>query len=104
MSVTVARQGKIIWEEGFGWANVERRIPATENTVHSPASATKLITATVLMILSERGKIDLERPVNSYLGSVKPKAWQRHSSGSYCRSNGVAHGRNAGALSFFLRR
>jgi len=76
MSVAVARQGKIIWEEGFGWANVERRTPATENTVYSLASVTKPISATALMILSEHGKINLEKPVNSYLGSVKLKAWQ----------------------------
>ncbi len=62
VAVGVARDGKIIWEEGFGWANREERIPATPHTIYSLASISKPITATGLMVLKERGKIDLDRP------------------------------------------
>ena len=71
ISVAVARDGEIIWEEGFGWADREKRIPATEHTMYSLASVTKPITATGLMVLVERGLIDLDRPVNEYLGDAK---------------------------------
>ena len=71
VSVAVAQRGKIIWEEGFGWANREERIPATENTMYSLASISKPNTATGLMTLVQAGKIDLDKPLNDYLGDAK---------------------------------
>jgi CubicO group peptidase (beta-lactamase class C family) len=75
LAVAVARDGKILWEEGFGWADRENRVPATEHTTYSLASISKPITATGLMVLKERGKLDLDRPINDYLGEAKLKAW-----------------------------
>ena len=74
VSVAVAQRGKIIWEEGFGWANREERIPATENTMYSLASISKPNTATGLMTLVQAGKIDLDKPINDYLGDAKLQA------------------------------
>src|ERR1700733_13074436 len=74
ISVAVAQHGKIIWEEGFGWANREERIPATENTMYSLASISKTMTATGLMTLVQAGKIDLDKPINDYLGDAKVAA------------------------------
>ena len=71
MTVAVARDGEIVWEEGFGWANRERRIAATPHTPYSIASINKPITATAAMVLSERGKIDLDAPIESYLGGIR---------------------------------
>jgi len=71
LAVAVARNGKIVWEAGFGWADREKRIPATEHTMYSLASISKPITATGLMVLVERGQVDLDRPVNDYLGAAK---------------------------------
>jgi CubicO group peptidase (beta-lactamase class C family) len=77
ISVAVARRGKILWEEGFGWADRENRIPATEHTMYQTASVTKLMTSTAVMILQERKQLDLDRPVNDYLGSgrLSSPAW-----------------------------
>jgi CubicO group peptidase (beta-lactamase class C family) len=69
MAVAVARQGRIVWEEGFGLADVEHGVAATPTTVYSVASITKPMTATALMTLVERGKVDLDRPANDYLGT-----------------------------------
>jgi CubicO group peptidase (beta-lactamase class C family) len=65
--VALARNGQIIYEEGFGWANVQRRIPTTTTTMHLAASIAKPFTSTALMILSERGRIGLHEPVNKHL-------------------------------------
>jgi CubicO group peptidase (beta-lactamase class C family) len=75
ISVAVARDGKILWEESFGWADVENKIEATPRTAYSLASISKPITATGLMILLERGLIDLERPADDYLGQAKLTAY-----------------------------
>lgn len=68
LAVAVAQNGKILWEEGFGWADREKKIPATGHTVYSLASVSKPITATGLMALKQRGRIELDRPINNYLG------------------------------------
>ena len=68
LSVAVARDGQILWEEGFGWADRERQVRATPHTRYSLASISKPMTATGLMVLVEEGRVDLDRPVNEYLG------------------------------------
>ncbi len=71
VAVAVSKDGKVIWEEGFGWANREKRIPATEHTMYSLASISKPITATALMVLVDRGLVALDKPANDYLGVGK---------------------------------
>lgn len=76
IAVAVARNGEVLWEEAFGWADRERRIPATVHTMYSLASVSKPLTATGLMILVERGEIDLDAPVNRYLSrDSQIKVW-----------------------------
>jgi CubicO group peptidase (beta-lactamase class C family) len=74
ISVAVAQHGKIVWEQSFGWANREEMIPATVNTMYSLASVSKPMTATGLMTLVQAGKINLDKPINGYLGDAKLKA------------------------------
>jgi CubicO group peptidase (beta-lactamase class C family) len=69
IAVAVAVEGKIVWEEGFGWADKQKQVPATPNTRYPVASVAKPFVSTGLMILAERGLVDLSRPANHYLGS-----------------------------------
>lgn len=71
LSIAVAQDGEIIWEEAFGFADVENKTRATPQTKYSLASISKPITATALMTLVERGKIRLDRPIEDYLGGAK---------------------------------
>jgi CubicO group peptidase (beta-lactamase class C family) len=71
LAVAVVKDGAIVWQEGFGWADREARRPADEHTPYSVASVSKPITATGLMTLVKAGKLDLDRPVNDYLGAGK---------------------------------
>jgi CubicO group peptidase (beta-lactamase class C family) len=71
VAVAVSKNGKILWEEGFGWADREKLVAATPNTVYALASISKPITATGLMMLVEQGKVDLDAPINQYLGRSK---------------------------------
>lgn len=70
LAVAVLHDGEIVWEEGFGWADVARRLPATARTPYSVASVSKPITATALMILVERRQVELDRPIEDYLGGL----------------------------------
>jgi len=71
VSLALVRQGKIVWEEGFGWADREAGRKATSHTPFSLASTTKPFTTTALMTLVQAGRLDLDRPANDYLGPDK---------------------------------
>jgi CubicO group peptidase (beta-lactamase class C family) len=71
IAVAVARGNEILWEEGFGWVDRPGGTVATKDTLYYTASVTKAITATALMILSERKQLDLDRPANLYLKAAK---------------------------------
>jgi CubicO group peptidase (beta-lactamase class C family) len=85
VAVAVARGGRVVWEEGFGLANRETNTPATATTMYSLASISKPITATGLMILAERGKVNLDRPANEYLGAGKLTGLAGDASGATVR-------------------
>src|SRR5579884_1626856 len=68
IAVAVTQRGRIIWEQGFGWADREQHIRATAKTPFYLASVTKSLTSTALIVLRQSGKLDLDRPVNDYLG------------------------------------
>jgi CubicO group peptidase (beta-lactamase class C family) len=76
LAVAVSNHGHIVWERGFGWADPERRVRANAHTMFGLASVTKSITGTELMLLSRRGEISLDQPVNRYLGDVALKSPQ----------------------------
>ena len=78
LAAAVARDGEILWEEGFGWADRENRVPASEHTMYSLASISKPITTTGLMVLREQGKLELDRPINEYLGEAKLNGRDHH--------------------------
>ena len=71
LAIAVAKDGKIIWEEAWGMADRENQIPATPHTMYSLASISKPITATGIMVLVEKGLIDIDDPANNYLGSAQ---------------------------------
>jgi len=70
MSVAVARDGGIVWSDGFGLADNARRTPATASTPYAVASLTKTFTATALMVLHERNRLALDDPIAKHLGAV----------------------------------
>ncbi|MHA4837503.1 serine hydrolase domain-containing protein [Sphingopyxis sp. MSC1_008] len=66
--VVVVKDGKVLTQRGFGYADVgTRRRVDPETTLFRQASVSKLITWTAVMQLVEQGKIDLDRDINAYL-------------------------------------
>jgi len=64
LSVAVLENQQVILMRGFGFADVEKRIPATPDTVYSIASLTKTFASTLIMQLVGRGKLDLDEPLS----------------------------------------
>ena len=66
MSAAVAKDGRVVWAQGFGWADRERGVPAGPETIYHLASLTKPFAATVLLQLVEEGRLDLDAPVAEF--------------------------------------
>jgi CubicO group peptidase (beta-lactamase class C family) len=67
IAVAVVREEEIVWSAGVGWADRERRIRVTSDTVFQLASVSKTLTCAGIMALLEDGVIDLDADVNTYL-------------------------------------
>ena len=66
-SVLVARQGQILYQRGFGLANMEWNIPNEVNTKFEIASMTKQFTALLILQFVNEGKIKLDGHLSEYL-------------------------------------
>jgi CubicO group peptidase (beta-lactamase class C family) len=67
VSIALVDDQQLIWAEGFGYADRERRVPATSETVYQIGSITKVVNALAVMQLVEQGRMDLDRPLTEYL-------------------------------------
>lgn len=66
-AILVAKEGKVIYKKGYGLANMEWNIPNTTDTKFRLASITKQFTAVAILQLVAEGKIDLHKPISTYL-------------------------------------
>ena len=73
VSVAVVENGEYEWGAGFGLADAENNVPASEHTLFRLASISKSLTATAAMQLWEQGKLDLDAPVQKYCPAFPQK-------------------------------
>ncbi|MGI9530014.1 serine hydrolase [Lutimonas sp.] len=66
-SALVAEQGKIVYQNGHGMANMEWDIENGTDTKHRLGSISKQFTAMLILQLAAEGKIDLQAPIDNYL-------------------------------------
>src|SRR5262245_60650222 len=66
LSAALVKDQKVIWAKGFGFADIEKKVPATEHTSYHLASLTKTFASTILMQLVQEGKLNLDDPVSKY--------------------------------------
>ena len=67
LNLAMGYRGELIWEAGFGWADVAAGRPMTPETVYHSGSLGKTYTATAIMHLVDRGVIALDDPINDHL-------------------------------------
>jgi CubicO group peptidase (beta-lactamase class C family) len=70
LSAAIASNGRIIWEGGLGFADVEARVAAAPHTPYRIASLTKTATSTLLMQCVEEGRLNLDAPIRAYTTGV----------------------------------
>jgi CubicO group peptidase (beta-lactamase class C family) len=66
----IGQGGKILFKKGLGFANREKKIPFDHSTLYSIGSITKPFTATAILLLMEKGKINLKDLIGKYFNNV----------------------------------
>ncbi|MGN6546917.1 MAG: serine hydrolase domain-containing protein, partial [Aureliella sp.] len=72
-SIAVVDGDRVVYADGFGYVDPERREPATADTIYRVGSVSKLFTDVAVMQLVESGQLDLDAPVQKVLPSFQPK-------------------------------
>jgi CubicO group peptidase (beta-lactamase class C family) len=75
LSVAVVVDQKLRWSNGYGMADLENFVPAKAATVYRLGSISKPITAMAVMQLVERGKLNLDAPIQTYCPAFPQKQW-----------------------------
>ena len=73
LALAVAVDGRLVYSEAFGYADLEERVPTWPTTKFRIGSISKPLTATGLMELVEAGKVELDAPVQKYVPSFPDK-------------------------------
>src|SRR6266851_8062752 len=75
IGAAVVLEGEPVWSAGFGMADLEDSAPATSSTLFRLGSISKSLTAIAVLQLWERGKLDLDAPVQKYCPAFPRKEW-----------------------------
>lgn len=73
VSIGIVYDQKLIWAKGFGYADVEKKTPATPDTIYRIASNSKVFTSIAILKLRDEGKLQLDDPVAKHLSWFKIK-------------------------------
>ncbi len=75
VSVAVGLGDALVWSEGFGWADLDRRVPVTPDTVFRIGTASTVLTSAAAGLLLERGALRLDADIRTYVPDFPEKPW-----------------------------
>ena len=74
LSIALVDDQKVVWAEGFGYADKVKGIAASPDTIYRAGSIAKLFTATAAMQLADDGLLDIDQPLQRYLPGFAVKS------------------------------
>lgn len=75
-SILIAKNGEVIYQKGYGLANIEHNVPNKINTVFLIGSIAKQFTALATLQLAELGKLNINDPIGKYIKN-SPHSWRQ---------------------------
>lgn len=76
LSLAVLRGDSVLLARGYGFANLEHRVPATDSTIYQSASVGKQFTAAAIVVLAREGRLGIDDPIRKWLPEA-PSAWRK---------------------------
>jgi len=67
LSLALVDGQRVVWAEGFGYADAEAKAPATADTLYEIGSVSKVFTACLVLQLVDAGKVNLDDPLTNYI-------------------------------------
>src|SRR5579884_3052982 len=67
VAIAVVQDGKVIYAKGYGYRDIDKKLPVTTDTLFAIGSISKSFTALNFAILNDQGKADWDQPVRRYL-------------------------------------
>ena len=89
LSAAVAASGSVSLSAGYGMSDLENAVPTTPSTVYRLASVSKPLTATAVLQLAAKGKLDLDAPIQRYVPAYPEKQWPLTCRQLLCHQAGV---------------
>jgi len=74
-SVAVGVGNEIVWAEGFGWADIEKRVPVAPNLRFRIGTASTALTSAAVGLLLEKGRLKLDDEIQTYVPEFPKKPW-----------------------------
>jgi serine beta-lactamase-like protein LACTB, mitochondrial len=75
LSVAVGVDGHLVWAEGFGWADLEKRVPVAPDTQFRIGTASIALTSAAAGLLVEEGRLKLDEAIQAYVPAFPEKQW-----------------------------
>jgi CubicO group peptidase (beta-lactamase class C family) len=75
LSVAVGIGGNVVWAEGFGFADLDARVPVTPNHRFRIGTTSVALTSAAAGLLVEQGRLKLDDPIQTYVPSFPQKQW-----------------------------
>ena len=75
LSVAVGAGGEIVWAEGFGWADMEKRVPVAPDTRFRIGTASTVLTSAAVGLLLEKEQLRLDEKIQTYVPEFPEKQW-----------------------------
>ncbi|THU38141.1 beta-lactamase family protein [Niastella caeni] len=91
LQIAIGLKGKIIYENAFGFADIENNIKATIETKYRTASVAKWWTSTLTMMLVNNSKLDLDIPIQRYCQHYPQKNWDITTRQILTHTSGIRH-------------
>jgi serine beta-lactamase-like protein LACTB len=96
LSVAVGVGGEIVWAEGFGWADLEKRVPVAPGMRFRIGHVSKALTSAAVGLLLEKGRLRLDEEIQTYVPAFLRKQWPVTVRQLMGHVAGVRHYRNEG--------
>ena len=91
LSITVGKNGQVAWTKGFGFANINEKIPVTSKTRFRIGSISKTVTSAAVGRLVDQDKLDLDAPIQTYVPTFPEKRWPITTRMAMSHLSGIRH-------------
>jgi CubicO group peptidase (beta-lactamase class C family) len=75
LSVTVGVGSDLVWSEGFGWADLEKKVPVTPETRFRIGTASTVLTSAAVGLLLEKGRLNLDDEIQKHVPEFPKQQW-----------------------------